>query len=211
MNEPSAVDDQLRARLRAADPAAQLAPADPAEVDRTLRRVVDTDLRETGTRRRSPLTWLVAAAAVVVIGAGVLWWTNDNGSEPGVVAGPSESTSSAATGSTELAAPAASAGRCMVPTAAVVAAQPMAFEATVVSIADGVVTLQPTTVYTGEVGDEVTVTGAVTPLGSIEGEVDFEAGQSYLVAASDGQIRGCGLSGPVSPALKALFEAAFPQ
>jgi hypothetical protein len=209
MND-SSDDEQLRARLHAADPAVQLPPADPEEVSRTLRRVVDTDLRETGTRRRSPLTWLVAAAAVVVIGAGIAWWSSDDGSGPGVVAGPGDSSTTASPGSTELAAAPAAAGKCLVPTAAQLQGQAMAFEATVVSIADGVVTLQPTTVYAGEVGDEVTVTGAVSPAGSIEGDVVFEAGQQYLVAADDGQIRGCGLSGPVSTELSALYTEAFP-
>src|SRR3954447_6635363 len=61
----------LRARLRGADPAASLPPADPTRVARLLEDVMSTELttesRETGTRNRGPLTWLVAAAAVLVI------------------------------------------------------------------------------------------------------------------------------------------------
>src|SRR3954452_24176587 len=69
-------DDELQQRLRAADPAATLSPGDPAGVARLVEDVMSTELttesRETGTRHRSPLTWLVAAAAVVVIvGAGI--------------------------------------------------------------------------------------------------------------------------------------------
>src|SRR3954454_22919705 len=86
MNDaPQPTDAELLARRRAADPAADLPPADPDDVDQVLRRVVESDLRETGTRRRSPLTWLVAAAAVVVIAAGAFWWLGDDDrSEPGV-------------------------------------------------------------------------------------------------------------------------------
>src|SRR5690242_14634058 len=67
-------DDELRQRLRAADPAAHLEPEDPTVVDSVLEDVMSTEptneSRETGTRQRSGLTWLVAAAAVVVIAVG---------------------------------------------------------------------------------------------------------------------------------------------
>ena len=56
-------DDELRARLRAADPASSLPPADPERVARLLEDVMSTELtteyRETGTRNRGPLTWAV--------------------------------------------------------------------------------------------------------------------------------------------------------
>ena len=66
--------DELRARLRAADPASSLPRPDP---DRVARLLEDTmshpqtpESGADGTRQRSPLTWLAAAAAVVII-AGV--------------------------------------------------------------------------------------------------------------------------------------------
>ena len=69
-------DDDLDARLRAADPASSLPPADPARVARLLEDTMSNDVlaesRESGTHNRSPLTWLVAAAAAVIIaGVGV--------------------------------------------------------------------------------------------------------------------------------------------
>ncbi|MFI2708134.1 hypothetical protein ACH5WX_11360, partial [Nocardioides sp. CER28] len=97
-------DADLHARLRAADPAAELPPADADDVDHLLNRVVHTDLRETGTRRRNALTWLVAAAAVVVIAAGVTWWFSDDHSKPGVVAQPNAGQTTSAPRTTELAA-----------------------------------------------------------------------------------------------------------
>ncbi len=66
-------DDSLLARLRAADPAASLPPADPERVADLLEDVMGetttrtTESRDTGARDRSPLTWLVAAAAVLLI------------------------------------------------------------------------------------------------------------------------------------------------
>src|SRR6187200_2367599 len=68
-------DEELRQRMSAADPASTLPPGDPAGVARLVEDVMSTELttenRETGTRERSRLTWVVAAAAVLVIaGAG---------------------------------------------------------------------------------------------------------------------------------------------
>jgi hypothetical protein len=216
MNDPS-TDADLRARLGAADPARGLSPADPNEVDRLVRRVVDSDLRETGTRRRSALTWFVAAAAVVVIAAGAVLWVkeSDRGhTDGGLLADPSATTSAPAPGSTtELTAAGHDAGRCIVPTPALLAAKPIAFEGTVVGIADGVATIRPTTVYAGEVGAEVTVTGAVAPdTGvAVEGDPEFVAGEDYLVAADGGRVLGCGLSGPITPELRDLYTRAFEQ
>jgi hypothetical protein len=202
-------DTELLARLRAADPASGLPPADPAEVDHVLQRVVDVDLRETGTRKRNRLTWLVAAAAVVVIAGGLAWWLSDDWSQPGVVAGTGAGPTTSAGATRLTAAPAG--GRCMVPTAAVLASKPTAFAGTVERIVDGVVTIRTTKVYAGTVQHEVTITAPAAPSGVVEGDPVFEAGQSYLVAASaDGHVLGCGLSGPVAPELSRLYAQAFP-
>lgn len=210
MNDSSDLSDaELLARVRAADPAAELAPADPGEVDRVLQRVVDADLRETGTRKRNPLTWLVAAAAVIVIVGGLAWWLSDDRTHPGVVAGPTAAPRTAP-GATQLVA-ASSGGRCLVPTAAMLATKPTAFAGTVVRIVDGVVTLRTTKVFAGDVQPEVSVTAPAAPGGVVEGDPVFEAGQRYLVAASaDGHVLGCGLSGPVAPELTSLYAQAFP-
>jgi hypothetical protein len=201
----------LLARLRAADPAADLPAAEPADVDHLLGRVVNSDLRETGTRRRNALTWLVAAAALVVIAVGVVWWVSDDQAKTGVVAKPATSTAAQPAGATELTAAPVS-GRCLLPTAQLLAAKPLAFAGRVLGIADGVVTIHPTTVYAGDPGEKVTVRGAVAPdTGAIEGDPEFEAGQDYLVAADGGQVVGCGLSGPATPQLTALYAQAFPR
>lgn len=77
--------DDLRAQLRAADPARSLPPLTDAGRARALEDAMSPQdepdahrtpdgyaTREAGTRHRHPLTWVVAAAAVLVI-AGVLW------------------------------------------------------------------------------------------------------------------------------------------
>jgi len=212
----SPADDDLRARLRAADPAADLPAADPTETDRLLQRVVDADLRETGTRRRSPLTWLVAAAAAVIIAVGAVLWltqTGDDGTDGGLLADPGRSSSPADTGTSALTVGAAGAGRCIMPTPELLAGEPIAFSGTVEGVTDGVVTIRTADVFAGDVADEVTVKGAVAPDtgGAPEGDPEFVPGQDYLVAAADGRVIGCGMSGPVTPELQRLYQQAFPR
>src|SRR3954447_6041723 len=120
-------DDQLQARLRASDPAASLPPAAPHEAARLLEDVMATELttesRETGTRNRGPLTWLVAAAAVLVIAGvgifGVRALTGDD--DPAPTAGPAPSATHL-----EVSAPAGSA-KCAVPSAETLATAEVAF------------------------------------------------------------------------------------
>ena len=204
-------DDELRARLQASDPAASLPPADPARVARLLEDVMSTELttenRETGTHGRSPLTWLVAAAAVLII-AGVatfafLGHDDDPAAPPTAVDDKTV---------TELAAPsqAAYAAKCMVPNAEVLAQQSVAVDATVTTLADGVVTLTPTQWYAGEPTDLVRVQAPSDEMQDLVGAVDFEDGGRYLVSATDGQVTVCGFSAPYSTDLAAIYEQAFP-
>lgn len=205
-------DDELRARLRAADPASSLPPADPSRVARLLEDTMsssdDGDLmtrsRETGTHGRNPLTWLVAAAAVLLIaGAGAFGLMKHSGTpDPGGVAADSTVT--------ELSAPVASGARCMVPSAEVLAQQTLAFEGTVREVTDGKVVLDPAKFYAGDVTDLVTVSASTADLQALIGAVDFREGGTYLVSATDGQVSVCGLSGPRSAELAALYQEAFP-
>ena len=110
-------DDQLDARLRAADPAASLPEADPAWVARLLEDTMSNDVltesRENGTHNRSPLTWLVAAAAAVIIaGVGIFAVVNGQGADE-----PTPPPQAADPTVTELVGPdeAALSARCMVP------------------------------------------------------------------------------------------------
>lgn len=207
-------DLELRARLRAADPAAGMAPADPEEVDRLLERVVTTDLRETGTRHRNRLTWLVAAAAVVVIGVGATLWArqlDDSTGPDGAAAGPSVGGGASEGVSLRLTVAPTASGRCLMPTPKLLADKPLAFAGRVLGVAGGTATLRPTTVYAGTPGDEVTVTAAVAPDtgGTPQSDPSFVAGEDYLVVADGGQVVGCGFSGPATPDLQRLYDEAF--
>ena len=114
--------DELRARLRAADPASSLPRPDP---DRVARLLEDTmshsetpESRDYGTRQRSPLTWLVAAAAAVIIAGVGVFAVMNQAQDPGTpAAGPEQSPSTSGASVTELSAPGAGAtsGRCLPP------------------------------------------------------------------------------------------------
>lgn len=206
-------DDELRARLRAADPAASLVLADPDRVARLLEDTMshDTEMlnpetRQSGTRGRSPLTWLVAAAAALVIGGvGIYTLTGspDDDTAPPLAQGGEQAVI------TQLRAPAATAGRCMVPTAEALSQQQLAFAGTVAEVTDDTVVLTPTTFYAGDEADRVEVDAVPEELAALVGAVDFQVGESYLVAATGGQVTGCGFSGPAAPGLQQLYVAAF--
>ncbi|MFC4787106.1 hypothetical protein ACT8ZV_21700 [Nocardioides sp. MAHUQ-72] len=205
--------DRLRDRLRAADPASSLPPADPAWVARLLEDTmsnptdteVATESRATGTRGRGPLTWLVAAAAVLLIAGVGFFGLVNRGADEVPTAGDSPTV-------TELQAPteAAYLARCPVPTAALLSRQTFAFDGTVRSIADGVVTLVPRHFYAGDPTDLVTVTAPQSRLQALVEAVQFEDGGRYLVSAADGRVTVCGFSAEYSPRLAGVYAQAFP-
>ncbi len=208
-------DPELRDRLRAADPAASLPPADPTRVSRLLEDTMNssiedevdtTESRATGTHDRSPLTWLVAAAALVLIaGVGLFGLLqHDSGKDHVPAAGGSTTV-------TELQPPGSSAyqARCMVPTADALSRQTLAFDGSVTDITGGVVTLAPTHFYAGDPTDLVRVEAPGAELRALVQAVKFEKGERYLVSATDGRVSICGFSAPYSPRLAALYAQAF--
>lgn len=175
-----------------------------------------TESRETGTHDRSPLTWLVAAAAIVLIaGVGIFGFLNRGAGEPDVPSvqdTPSQTNEPTGPGDptvTVLSAPSAQAGRCLVPNADTLSRSPLAFDGTVENVTDGDITLSAATFYAGAQTDLVRVESSPEALAALIGAVDFQVGQRYLVSASGGQVTVCGLSGPFSPELEALYLEAF--
>jgi len=216
-------DDELQQRLQAHDRAASLPPADPAWVARLLEDAMSADqstetptdgsveTRESGTRHRSPLTWLVAAAAAALIaGVGVFGLLNNDRESSEVPSAGPNAPASTAPSITVLAAGAPTQGRCMVPNADLLANAQVAFSGSVDQVADDVVTLTPDRFYAGEVTDVVEVRSAPAMLQALVGAVDFQPGQRYLVAANDGEVMVCGFSGPFADGLESLYVAAFP-
>jgi hypothetical protein len=198
-------DDELRALLGAADPAHDLAPADRAGLAALLE---DTMSHDTQAATRHPLTWLAAAAAVVMIaGLGAFGLSRMNDDGPVVEA--SASSPDAAPEVTELGAPPPIEAKCAVPTAEMLATQEQAFAGTVTAIDGETVTLSTTTVYAGDVAEQVQVTAPSADLYALLDAVHFEVGGDYLVSASGGVVSLCSFSGPASPGLQRLYERAF--
>jgi hypothetical protein len=213
-------DDELLQLLQSRDPAASLPPADPALVARLLEDAMNPDVdtprtpgrtparaaspQDADPRRRTPLTWLVAAAAVLVIagvGAFALFWGEDQPTVP-TAKDPAPSV-------LHLGTHGGAAGKCAVPTAALLANQQTAFDGTVTSIEDRTVTLEVGHWYRGGDADLVTVQAPPEELQQLLLAADFQQGGRYLVAANDGYVTVCGLTAPYSDDLAALYAEAF--
>src|SRR4051794_22430666 len=185
-------DDDLRARLRAADPASSLSPADPDRVTHLLEAAMSEtttqtpESRETGTRGRSPLTWLVAAAAVVlIVGAGIFGLSH-RGHDPAPGAGDTV---------TALGYQAPS-GRCLLPSTDVLRRQGVAFRGTLTSLAGGTARFDVTHWYAGGPTDVAEVTAPATDLTDLQQAADLRVGGDYLVSATHGTVTACGFTGP---------------
>jgi hypothetical protein len=216
-------DDEVFDRLRAADPAHSLPPADPERVARLLEDAMTedtqhetqhdtvTETRETGARDRGPLTWLVAAAAVVLIAVAGTFALVDLGDDPATPPAAGGDPSGAATPTvTLLSLPDAVAGRCIVPNAQLLSGAAYAVVAEVVSVTEGVVTLDATEWYAGEPTDQLEVAQSDGDLQALIGATEFENGQRYLVAGTDqGRVMVCGFTGPYTDQLAALYAQAF--
>ena len=204
--------DELRARLRAADPASSLPRSDPDRVARLLEDTMsDTQTAEprtAGTRKRSPLIWLAAAAVVVILAGAGAFAVMNRGQDSGTpTASPQDSTTT-----TELRAPGATTGRCLPPSAEALAGAKVAFDGTVQKIDDDLVTLRATHWYAGSPTDLVTVKGPSQELQQLLVAVDFQDGGRYLVAASNGgRVMVCGFSDEFSPRLEQMYAQAFGQ
>ena len=72
-----------------------------------------------------------------------------------------------------------------------------------------IITLDVERWYTGGEGDTVQIT-APDGLEALIGGIDFVDGETYLVIATDGTVNYCGYSGPATPDLQSVYDAAFP-
>ncbi len=212
-------DDQLRDRLAdadpvlgAADPPSVASPGSQALLEDVMNTPLDTrpapELPSDGTKpfrtdiRRRPWALVVGAAAAVALAVGGI----------GAVAGWFD-------GDTEVAEPTVlelSTGdldpammSCMPVSAEIVADMQVAFRGIVDSIEGEQVTLTVDRWYVGGDADVVTIT-APAGLEALIGGVDWVVGEPFLVTAWDGVVNYCGFSGPATPELQAVFDAAFP-
>lgn len=190
-------DHRLREQLRGADPARELAPLPPTWLDHRMEQIMtDPTATAPAPAPKARPVWLpVAAAAALVLAAAVAVPLVLGGAPTTeVLAHPSDDGNVT--------------GSCLPVTPEGLLAQEKAFAAHVIAVEGEKVTLEVTERFVGEVADRVEVTQPDT-IDSDFSSVSFELGESYLVAAGDGTIRGCGLSGTDSPELRAIYDAAF--
>ena len=197
--------DDLRQRLRAADPVATVT-ADPSRIRTLAEAAMSTTLDDTGTTttsrgRRTPggLRLLAAAAAVTVLGtAGAL------------VLGPDDEQPAATPEVLELSLPPGDVmSSCIQYSVDVLAQMPVAFSGTAEAVADGTARLEVDRWYRGGTADVVELENPTGPMTSIDG-IELTAGSRYLVTATeDGTVNGCGYTAEWSEPMAQDFARAF--
>lgn len=201
MTEGAPMDDDdraLREQLRSADPARRIAPLPKTWLDHRMEQIMTESTTTPAVPAHNTRRWWaprVGIAAALVIGAGIALPLTLGGTPT----------------TEQLAQPSGggiSSGSCLPVTPEGLLAQEQAFAARVIAVEGGVVTLEVTERFAGDVADRIEVP-QVDALDSDFSSVPFELGASYLVSAGDATIRGCGLSGPDSAELRALYNAAF--
>ncbi|GAA1612793.1 hypothetical protein [Actinoplanes couchii] len=197
-------DDDLRERLRHADPAASLPPAAPDQV----RQLTEEVMSRNHTRR-----WALPVAAALVLLAGGTAWAM---TRPAPVEVPTAIATERpdSTGRTDLTDKTVTltangaAAKCIEPTADRLSEiSDFAFEGTVGKVENDVVTLDVTKVFRGDPATTVQVEQSAD---HSEANEKFAVGKSYLVAAAEGRVLICGYTGPTDGfGLRDLYEAAF--
>jgi hypothetical protein len=199
-------DDDLRARMRDADPAASLTPLTPDRVSRLLENTMTSTVQPVDTGRR----WLVATAAAIVViaaAAGIFFLKQNPDTHSGTVtAAPTATHNQTVTRLTVT----DNQAKCMAPSAELLTrSADIAFEGTVIGIKGDVVVLMPSKYFRGHGDGVIEIPQTSGASETLLGGTQFEAGQKYLVAANEGQILVCGYSGVASPELETLYNQAF--
>ncbi len=192
-------DDELRLRLAALDPMAGR-PVTPL-TDDLKEHAVTTDL-QTPTGKRRSLLPISAAAAVAAIAVGAVVLTG-NGSDGTTTPPPAAKKTVLALGAGSSD---PSMGMCLPNTPETVRTAAHAFEGTVTSIEGGTVSFDVTRWFKGGTEQVVTLS---QPDGTTEDVSSFEAGKTYLVAATETEVAPCSATGEKNAAGTALFEEAF--
>jgi hypothetical protein len=197
-------DRLLREQLRGADPARDLAPLPPMWLDHRMEQIMSDPTSASAAPAPAPSApsaprraWLAVAIAATGLAAAAAI------AVPLVLGGSPTVEPLALPDGAGLAG-----GSCLPVTADGLLDQEQAFAARVLSVEGETVTLEVTERFAGDVADRVTVP-QVDPMASDFSQAPFAVGDTYLVVATDGSIAGCGLSGPESPELRALYSEAF--
>lgn len=190
------MDDELRRRLQAADPARDDVPADSWIED-----LVEATMNDVQERVPSRRTWVlagVAAVATLVVGAAASVLLLDDAPRVQPVRELA----------LDLPAPDP---MMMCMEFSVDGLRPMetAFAATAVDVIGDEVLLDVDRWYRGaDQADRVRLHASSEAV-LLEGGITFAEGERYLVTATDGTVNGCGFSGPWTSAMAHAFGEAF--
>ena len=208
------MSEELRRALARLDPSPAAAPVRRVEdpVAQALLEeimstpVIDEPVPSETRRRRTPWLAVAAAAAVIAAAAGVgiasSLGDDDSGGDS-IQAAPEPVTLSVAPGNVM--------SSCLPFSVDVLKDMPMAFGGTVTEVSEGSVTVDVDRWYRGRPGN-AEVVELQTPGSSVALDgVEFTADSKVLVAATDGQVNGCGFSGPASAQLEQAYAEAFPS
>jgi hypothetical protein len=212
-------EHQLRSRLTGVDPLADGPDIDPITSDRAralLEETMKTPVAPLPDRRSAspgPRRWVLIGSAAALVGALAIGGALLNRNDDSPVASQATATTAPAklkvlelsTGTTD-----PSMMSCLPVSAESVAMAPIAFRA-VVDTADGdIVTMTIDRWYRGGDAQAVTLT-APSGMEALIGGIEFTPGEAVLVTAYDGVVNYCGMSGPATPELQAIFDEAFPS
>jgi hypothetical protein len=192
-------DDDLRHRMSASNPIRTSQPVDPVTSDRArelMEGIMSTSTieRRTEERPKRRIVTAIAAALVIVVGIGAFVATRGSQTDTAPLALTAEDGTTMAS--------------CIRFDVDILAGMTPAFAGTVTELTDSVATLDVDRWYTG--GDATTVEIQYQPgFQSLIGTPNLEVGQRYLITAANGNVNGCGYSGPATADLEAAFDKAF--
>jgi hypothetical protein len=202
-------DDELLARLRAADPARRDARAADAStmaaswIDDLTEATMNETREPTETPSR-PRRWLPAAATAAVLAA--------IGITLAVGGGDGDAPPAAQPGTTLTLGLAAddAAASCIGVSVETLRPMEVAFSGTATAVEEKAVTITPDRWYKGGNGaTAVRLTTMGPEMVALLGNVQFEEGKRYLITATNSQVNACGFSAEWSPEMAAMFEQAF--
>lgn len=196
---PDGAEEMLLERIKNADPARTLHPADS-----WIPEPMEVEMSTTPVEPRSrPRRWApaIAAAASVAVLSGVAY----------VVLGGSGPAGNPGSTVTTLAMPAGSEtsmNSCLPFDAKYLRDMPVALSATATKIGDDGVTLDVDRWYVGGSADVVRLANYDVNTVSLDG-FSFEPGSRYLITATQGTVNLCGYSAPWTQDLADEFDVAF--
>ena len=194
-------DDELLARLRAADPALHVDEAS-SWTDELVEAVMDDRTQPADSRR----TWMLAgavAAAVLAVGGGTYVALGGAGDDD--QKGPAP----AIARTLELDLPAQDAMQmCMQFSVDVLRPMEVAFSGTATEVEGESVRIETDHWYKGGDAEVVTLEAPSADV-LLEGGITFAEGERYLVTATGGTVSSCGFSGPWTAEMAAAYDEAF--